>query len=120
MRRVASPIPYWRWVSLPADRRLNQALADIRVELASWIDRAQERLSSESQDGPRNFLEAMLLARDAQGRVDMADGGRERARELHPVIMCHGVGARRIWGSATVGGLGWDRTTDQRIMSPPL
>jgi cytochrome P450 len=68
MRRLTSPVPYWRWVPFPADRQLSRALADVRGELTSWVDRARERLLSEPQDGPKNFLEAMLLARDAQGR----------------------------------------------------
>jgi cytochrome P450 len=67
MRRLTSPFPYWRWVSLPEDRRLNLALREVRVELDTWIEGARTRLSSRP-DGARNFLEAMLLARDERGR----------------------------------------------------
>jgi cytochrome P450 len=66
MRRLMSPIPYWRWLSLPADRRLNRAMTELRVVVASWIARARDGLSTEN--GPKNFLEAMLLARDEEGK----------------------------------------------------
>ena len=69
MRRLVSPVPYWRWLSLPADRKLERALAELRNELKTWIDATRRRLASEPPGrGPRNFLEAMLLARDERGR----------------------------------------------------
>jgi cytochrome P450 len=71
MRRLVSPIPYWRWISLPVDRRLTHAVTELRIELTSWIERTREVLAAvngPTHRGPNNFLEAMLLARDEHGR----------------------------------------------------
>jgi cytochrome P450 len=94
MRRLMSPIPYWRWVSLPADRRLARALAEVRVELASWMARARDDLSIEN--GPRNFLEAMLLARDEQGRPYSDD-----------VILANALGMLVAGEDTTANSISW-------------
>ncbi|RMI35562.1 cytochrome P450 [Nocardia stercoris] len=59
-RRVTAPIPYWRWVKLPADRRLDRALADLRREVGEVIEKARANQGAE----PSNFIEAMLRAQD--------------------------------------------------------
>ncbi len=63
-RRVLFPIPYWRWVQLPADRRLKRSLAALEVAVRDFIDQARQRLKQhpELREEPTNFLEAMLAA----------------------------------------------------------
>ncbi len=62
--RVFAPIPYWRLVRLPSDRRSDR----VRDELAAWmqglIDKTRERLTAQSEIEPTNMIEAMLIARD--------------------------------------------------------
>jgi cytochrome P450 len=68
-RRVIFPIPYWRWVQLPADRRLKRALAALEVAVGKFIDQARQRLEQhpERREEPTNFLEAMLAAQLSDG-----------------------------------------------------
>ncbi len=65
-RRIAAPVPYWRWFKLPVDRRLDRALAALRVEVEKLIGLARERLRAEPErrESPGCFLEALLVARD--------------------------------------------------------
>jgi cytochrome P450 len=64
VRRGFSPFPYWRYVKLPADRRLERAIAAIGTEIAKLIDQAKERmrLDPARAENPPNMLEAMLAA----------------------------------------------------------
>jgi cytochrome P450 len=69
-RRLSAPLPYWRYVRLPADRRVDQALAELRVDVAGFIDAARRRMQErpELHEHPENFLEAMLAAQAADER----------------------------------------------------
>lgn len=69
-RRIFSPLPYWRYVKLPADRVLDRALLEIHSLLDGLIGRTRARIEGlpESERKPTNFLEAMILARDDDGR----------------------------------------------------
>ncbi len=69
-RRLRAPFPYWRYVRLPADRRLDRALREVHAWLTSVIDGARRRLAADPERAgkPANFIEAMLSARDAEGR----------------------------------------------------
>jgi cytochrome P450/nitrite reductase/ring-hydroxylating ferredoxin subunit len=69
-RRITAPFPYWRWVKLPADRKLDRALDEIRVFLRKLVKDARARIDArpEAERAPKNFLEAMLLARDEDGK----------------------------------------------------
>jgi cytochrome P450 len=64
MKRIVAPVPYWRWFKLPADRRLDQALAVVHGYVHELITRARERMLAQPQAEPRNLLEAMLAERD--------------------------------------------------------
>jgi cytochrome P450 len=64
-RRLYTPLPYWRWFKLPADRALDRALAAVRQVV---VDLIRERRAARTQAArPANFLEAMLAAQAAEG-----------------------------------------------------
>ncbi|HWB70067.1 MAG TPA: cytochrome P450 [Solirubrobacterales bacterium] len=71
-RRVLLPIPYWRWIRLPADRRLKRALAALEVAVRGFIVQARQQLEQhpERREEPTNFLEAMLAAQLSDGSFD--------------------------------------------------
>jgi cytochrome P450 len=66
-RRMLAPYPYWRLVRTPADRRLEQAVAEVVRAVNTFIAQARIRLAESPQRraAPQNLLEAMLLAADA-------------------------------------------------------
>jgi len=63
-RRLMAPFPYWRWLRLPADRKLDGHLAIVRRSVADLIEAARRRLAArpELRTAPENLLEAMLVA----------------------------------------------------------
>ena len=65
-RRVMSPLPYWRWIRLPADRQIERSNAAVREAINGFIAAARERMQADPSlhDQPRNLLEAMLAAAD--------------------------------------------------------
>ncbi len=68
-KRIFAPFPYWRYVRLPADRRLDRALVEIKRTLDGLIAKARSHLEQlpEEDRRPANMLEAMLLAREEDG-----------------------------------------------------
>jgi cytochrome P450/nitrite reductase/ring-hydroxylating ferredoxin subunit len=69
-RRLFALFPTWRLVRLPQDRRLDRALAELRAWLDELVISERARLAAEPSraERPSNFLEAMLSARDTEGR----------------------------------------------------
>lgn len=69
-RRLNAAFPYWRLFKMPGDRRLERSLASVRRWLTGVIaaTRAELQTDPARAEDPRNFLEAMLVARDAEGR----------------------------------------------------
>ena len=69
-RRLFALFPTWRFIRLPRDRRLDRALAELRAWLGELVVAARTRLAAEPgrAEQPSNFLEAMLSARDDDGR----------------------------------------------------
>jgi len=69
-RRLFALVPIWRVVRMPRDRRLDRALAELRTWLDGLVRDARARLAAEParQAEPAHFLEAMLLARDDEGK----------------------------------------------------
>lgn len=69
-KRLNAAFPYWRLLKLPSDRRLEHALASVRAWLEDVIAKTRARLEADPAraDDPHDFLEAMLVARDAEGR----------------------------------------------------
>jgi cytochrome P450/nitrite reductase/ring-hydroxylating ferredoxin subunit len=68
-RRLNALLPYWRFVKLPDDRRLEASLAKTQAWIGARVDDARGRLEREPErrTSPRDFLEAMLVARDEHG-----------------------------------------------------
>src|SRR6188768_1413694 len=64
-RRITAPVPYWRWIRLPADRALDRSMAEIYRAVEQFIAAAQQRLAEQPQrrEAPENLLEAMLARR---------------------------------------------------------
>jgi len=63
-RRLAAPVPYWRWVRLPADRALDRSVAALNGAVDGFIEQARQRMAArpELYEQPENLLEAMLAA----------------------------------------------------------
>lgn len=68
-KRVLSPVRYWRWVRLPADRELEGHLLALRHAVNGFIAGARQQLAGEPQlrEHPRNLIEAMVAERDRPG-----------------------------------------------------
>ncbi len=65
MNRINAPFPYWRYLRLPQDRRLDSALLEVHRYVREMMRRARERMRDDPSDSPRHLLEAMLTMRDA-------------------------------------------------------
>lgn len=63
-RRSLAPFPYWRYIKLQRDRRLERCVAATRVAVDDLIAQARERMRTDRARAsqPRNMLEAMLAA----------------------------------------------------------
>ena len=63
-KRMLSLVPYWRYVRLPSDRRLERSVAEVDVAVAGFIAQARERIRLDQSllVRPRNLLEAMIAA----------------------------------------------------------
>jgi len=66
-RRSFTPFPYWRYIRLPADRKLERAVAEVRESVRGFIARARQRIGTAPDQPPQNMLEAMLMASDKEG-----------------------------------------------------
>jgi cytochrome P450 len=68
-RRLFALFPTWRLIRLPRDRRLDRALAELRAWLGELVVAERACLAEPGRaEQPSNFLEAMLSARDDDGR----------------------------------------------------
>jgi cytochrome P450 len=70
-RRVLFPIPYWRYVKLPVDRRLDRHLEAFRAAVQGFIAAARERMQRDAalRAAPTNLIEAMIATRDQPGHA---------------------------------------------------
>ena len=70
-RRLFAMLPWWRLVRMPADRAVDRAVAELRVWLTGLVTETRARLAADPAlaERPRNFLEAMLTARDENGNA---------------------------------------------------
>jgi cytochrome P450 len=67
--RLFFPVPYWRWIKLPADRELARSVQHLHNAVLGFIAQARERMSERPErfEEPENFLEAMLAAQREDG-----------------------------------------------------
>lgn len=63
-RRIMTPLPYWRFVKLPQDRRVERSMAALKAAIEGFIAQARERMRADPslREHPNNLLEAMLAA----------------------------------------------------------
>jgi cytochrome P450/nitrite reductase/ring-hydroxylating ferredoxin subunit len=69
-RRLFAIFATWRWFRTPRDRRLDRAVAELRVWFRQLLEEARARVAADPAraSAPENFLESMIAARDAEGR----------------------------------------------------
>ncbi|MFO0634784.1 MAG: cytochrome P450 [Nannocystaceae bacterium] len=67
-RRLNAMVPYWRWFRLAPDRRVDEAIATLRVWIAELVAQARRKHEADPTRKPENFLESMVAGRDEQGR----------------------------------------------------
>ena len=67
-KRLLSPLPTWRYVKSPADRRLERSVAAVTEAVAGFIAQARARMQADPglRERPENLLEAMIAAADAE------------------------------------------------------
>ena len=67
-RRVNAPIPWWRYVRMPADRALDRALDALEHEVGAMVRTTRDRLAEEPELAakPTNFLEAIVAAVESE------------------------------------------------------
>jgi cytochrome P450 len=96
LRRMIAPLPYWRYVKLPADRAVDRAVAGARREILPLIERSRAELAADPKlrAAPRTLLEAMIVAshesegeargsrREAPATDDHPEQSRERVFRL--------------------------------------
>ena len=65
-RRMLSPLPYWRYLRLPAARRLERGVLAVNAAVQTFIGKARQRLEADPQlrQSPANLLEAMIMVAD--------------------------------------------------------
>ena len=68
-KRVLAPVPYWHWVRLPSDRRLDRHLSALHAAVNGFMADARRRLEArpELREQPSNLIEAMIVERDRPG-----------------------------------------------------
>lgn len=62
--RINALFPYWRYVKLPQDYRLERSLRAVRTFAERMIENARDKMRRSPDSAPANLLEAMLAARD--------------------------------------------------------
>lgn len=70
-KRITSPIPLWRLYKTKEDKELDQSIKSIETVIYDFISKAKIRLAEnpERKEKPSNFLEALLVAQEQEGRV---------------------------------------------------
>lgn len=74
-KRQASPIAYWRFIRLRADREADDALEEIRRVIGTLIERARRNLElfPERLDHPTNMIESLIAAQQRGGAESLSD-----------------------------------------------
>ncbi len=68
-RRSLLPFPYWRWLRLPTDRRLERSVLAVRQATNGFIADARAAMAADPalRERPANMLQAMLAAAEQPG-----------------------------------------------------
>jgi cytochrome P450 len=67
-RRLNAMIPWWRLVRMPKDRKVDRAIARLRVWIAELVAEARRKLAADPDRKPENFLESMVAGKDEAGK----------------------------------------------------
>jgi len=69
MRRLNAPLPWWRFIKLPADRAFERHLLQIHGAVRGFVRDARARLEQmpHLREQPENLLQALVAARDERG-----------------------------------------------------
>ena len=73
-RRLFTPVAYWRWLKLPADRELDVAVTQVHQLVNRLVADARRRVASDTspEARPSNFLDAMVAAQ-SDGTSEFTD-----------------------------------------------
>jgi cytochrome P450 len=65
-KRLFSLVPTWRYIRLPADRRLERSVAAVNAAIDGFITQARARIKADParRERPPNLLESMIVAAD--------------------------------------------------------
>jgi cytochrome P450 len=68
-RRLAAPLPYWRYFKFARDRELDTAVNAVHAQIKDIITECRQRMAADQSlfASPTNFLEAMIAAKEAEG-----------------------------------------------------
>jgi len=85
-KRMLALVPYWRYVRLPSDRRLERSVAAVDGAVAGFIAQARERIRLDPSllVRPRNLLEAMI---SAAAQSDSGVGDRDIAANMLTMLL---------------------------------
>ncbi|WP_437619208.1 cytochrome P450 [Sorangium sp. So ce1151] len=78
-RRILAPLPYWRYLGLPADRAYDRALLAVKRLIFELVAAARRELEGgaggvDQPARPRTLLELMIVARDGENpRAHLSD-----------------------------------------------
>lgn len=69
-RRLTAKVPYWRVLPIPAERRAERRIRELRTRLQQLIVATRQRLDADPcrREAPANLLEALLTERDDEGQ----------------------------------------------------
>ncbi|WP_437989892.1 cytochrome P450 [Sorangium sp. So ce145] len=67
-RRMLAPLPYWRYLGLPADRAYDRALVAVKRLILDLVTAARREIEggADRPARPRTLLELMIAARDGE------------------------------------------------------
>ncbi|WP_324996473.1 cytochrome P450, partial [Salinisphaera sp.] len=65
--RANLPFPYWRYLRLPRDRKLERSIDTVRAFVLRMIDEARREMKRHPDAPPSNLLQAMLVAANEPG-----------------------------------------------------
>ncbi len=73
--RMLMPVPYWRYVKLPADRRAERATAKILEALWAFMAQGRERIKARPEllERPESLLDALFAEQAINGEITDED-----------------------------------------------